>query len=48
MEPWLYFGDCLEVMKTMPDNSIDRVPADLPYGTTPRAGRDYPLRTVLV
>lgn len=27
-------GDCLEVMKTIPDGSVDMVLADLPYGTT--------------
>ena len=27
-------GDCLEVMVTIPDNSIDMVLCDLPYGTT--------------
>ena len=27
-------GDCLEVMKFIPDNSIDMVLCDLPYGTT--------------
>lgn len=27
-------GDCLEVMKSIPDNSVDLVLADLPYGTT--------------
>lgn len=27
-------GDCLELMKTIPDNSIDLVLADVPYGTT--------------
>jgi len=27
-------GDCLEVMKKIPDNSIDMVLSDLPYGTT--------------
>jgi len=27
-------GDCLEVMKDIPDKSIDLVLADLPYGTT--------------
>ena len=27
-------GDCIEVMKTMPDNSIDMILCDLPYGTT--------------
>lgn len=30
----LYLGDCLEVMKQLPDNSIDMVLCDLPYGTT--------------
>lgn len=30
----LYHGDCLEVMKTIPDNSIDMVLCDLPYGMT--------------
>ena len=27
-------GDCLEVMKDMPENSVDMVLCDLPYGTT--------------
>lgn len=27
-------GDCLELMKTLPDNSIDMVLTDPPYGTT--------------
>ena len=30
----LYQGDCLEVMKNIPDKSIDMILADLPYGTT--------------
>lgn len=30
----IYLGDCLEVMKTIPDNSIDAVICDPPYGTT--------------
>lgn len=30
----LYNGDCLEVMKDLPDNSIDMILCDLPYGTT--------------
>ena len=30
----LYQGDCLEVMKNIPDNSIDMILCDLPYGTT--------------
>ena len=28
----LYNGDCLEVMKELPDNSVDYVLTDLPYG----------------
>lgn len=27
-------GDCLEVMKTMPDKCVDMILCDLPYGTT--------------
>ncbi len=27
-------GDCLEIMKDFPDNSIDMILCDLPYGTT--------------
>jgi site-specific DNA-methyltransferase (adenine-specific) len=30
----LYLGDCLEVMKLIPDCSVDMVMCDLPYGTT--------------
>lgn len=30
----IYNGDCLDVMKDIPDNSIDCVICDLPYGTT--------------
>lgn len=30
----IYKGDCLEVMKNIPDNSIDCIICDLPYGTT--------------
>lgn len=30
----LHNGDCLEVMKTIPNNSIDMILCDLPYGTT--------------
>ncbi len=30
----LYKGDCLELMKEIPDKSIDMILADLPYGTT--------------
>lgn len=30
----LHHGDCLEIMKTIPDGSVDMVLCDLPYGTT--------------
>ena len=30
----LYQGDCLEIMKNIPDKSIDMILCDLPYGTT--------------
>lgn len=30
----LYHGDCLELMKNIPDKSIDMILCDLPYGTT--------------
>ena len=30
----LRLGDCLEVMKTINDKSIDAIICDLPYGTT--------------
>ena len=30
----LYNGDCLEIMKTISDNSVDMILCDLPYGTT--------------
>ena len=30
----IYNGDCLELMQNIPDNSIDCIICDLPYGTT--------------
>ena len=30
----LYNGDCLEVMKQIPNKSVDCIIADIPYGTT--------------
>ena len=30
----IYLGDCLELMKDIPDKSIDMILCDLPYGTT--------------
>lgn len=34
MQNKIILGDCLEVMKEIPDDSIDMVLCDLPYGTT--------------
>ena len=34
METKLFKGDCLEVMKSIKDKSIDMILCDLPYGTT--------------
>lgn len=30
----LFLGDCLDIMPSIPDNSIDLILCDLPYGTT--------------
>ena len=30
----LFQGDCLEIMKRIPDKSVDMILCDLPYGTT--------------
>ena len=30
----IYLGDCLELMRDIPDKSIDMILCDLPYGTT--------------
>lgn len=32
----LYHGDCLEIMKNIPDNSIDLIITDPPYRMTKR------------
>lgn len=32
----LWHGDCLELMKDIPDGSIDMILCDLPYGVTSR------------
>ena len=32
----LFYGDCLKLMKDIPDGSIDMILCDLPYGTTAR------------
>ena len=36
----LKHGDCLELMKDIPDGSIDMILCDLPYGTTARNAWD--------
>ena len=35
----LHLGDCLELMKQIPSESVNLVLADLPYGTTDRSGK---------
>jgi len=30
----LWLGDCLELMKNIPDGRVDMILCDLPYGTT--------------
>lgn len=41
----IYEGDCLDILPTLPENSIDMILCDLPYGTTAvaaiNAGRHY-------
>lgn len=34
----LYKGDCLELMKEIPNSSIDMILCDLPYGETKTNG----------
>lgn len=34
MESYIKKGDCLELMKEIPDKSVDMILCDLPYGTT--------------
>lgn len=34
MNTQLYKGDCLEIMKDIPDKSVDMILCDLPYGAT--------------
>lgn len=38
----LFNGDCLEIMKSLPDKSVDLILCDLPYGST-KAHEDKPL-----
>ena len=30
----VFHGDCLEIMRDIPDGSVDMILCDLPYGTT--------------
>jgi DNA modification methylase len=48
MELTLHNGDCLEIMKGLPDKSVDLIICDLPYGclTSPRASKDAGWRKV--
>ena len=34
MDIQLFHGDCLEIMKNIPDKSVDLILCDLPYGST--------------
>ena len=44
MAEWtLYEGDCLEVMRSLPENSVDAVVTDPPYGIDYQSGRRYKL-----
>ena len=36
----LYNGDCLELMKGIPDKSIDAIIADLPYGVLNKGNKN--------
>lgn len=36
----IYLGDCLELMKEIPDESIDAIICDLPYGVLNRNNKD--------
>jgi len=39
MNPLLLNGDCLELMKTLPDKSVDCFLTDLPYGQLAKSGK---------
>jgi site-specific DNA-methyltransferase (adenine-specific) len=42
MNPLLLHGDCLELMKTLPDKSVDCFLTDLPYGQLSKIGHEVP------
>jgi len=41
----VYLGDCLEVMKTLPDKSVDMVLTSPPYNISVKKGTAYALKT---
>ena len=41
-------GDCLELMKDIPDGSVDMILADLPYGTTGVAAQNTNRNFILI
>jgi len=45
MELTLHNGDCLEVMKTIPDKSVDLIICDLPYGCLTTQGKTSKMYT---
>jgi DNA modification methylase len=46
MKPYqLHHGDCLEVMATMADNSVDAIVTDPPYGLSFMGKKLGPWRT---
>ena len=47
LENTIHLGDCLELMKEIPDASVDMILCDLPYGTTQNAWDSIlPLQTL--
>jgi hypothetical protein len=49
MTSTLHLGDCLEVLRTMPDNSVDAVVTDPPYGLSFMGKRwDYDVPSVAI
>jgi len=47
MTTQLFCGDCLEVMKTMADDSVDSIVTDPPYGISFMCAKwDYDVPTV--
>lgn len=40
----IYSGDALEILKTLPENSIDLVFADTPYGLAKKKGLGWKIQ----